>query len=104
VLLTAGTDRDGLVVRVRDQGEGIGEADRTRIFETFFRGQHSRTRRISGAGIGLSLVHQIVTAHGGRVTCESRVGQGSTFAIHLPVAEPAPEADSAAFEAARPRA
>jgi signal transduction histidine kinase len=104
VLLTAGTDRDGLVVRVRDQGEGISEADRTRIFETFFRGQHSRTRRISGAGIGLSLVHQIVTAHGGRVTCESRVGQGSTFAIHLPVAEPAPEAGSAAFEAARPRA
>ncbi len=86
VWLEAEGDANGLTIRVRDEGEGIGEDDRARIFETFHRGKGELTRRVKGAGLGLSLVRHIVSAHRGRVECESRVGEGTTFSIHLPAA------------------
>ena len=84
VWLEAESDASGLAIRVRDEGEGIDADDRARIFDTFVRGTDDLTRRVKGAGIGLSLVRHIVSAHGGRVECDSRVGQGTTFSIHLP--------------------
>lgn len=74
------------VVKVIDQGVGIAPADLARIFERFYRVDASRSRATGGAGLGLSIVRQLVAAHGGRVWAESEVDQGSTFAFTLPLA------------------
>lgn len=80
---------DGQVaIRVRDEGVGVNERDRRHIFEKFYRGQTDITQEVKGAGLGLSLVAQIVQAHGGAVNCESRLGEGTTFTIHLNAASP----------------
>ena len=70
---------------VRDRGIGIPSEEQRAVFQKFFRGAASREARIRGTGIGLAMVDHIVRAHGGRVSLESKFGQGSTFAIHLPV-------------------
>ena len=69
---------------VRDKGIGISESDCKHIFDRFYRADGEISKRVKGAGLGLSLVHYIVTAHGGMVECESQVGEGSTFSIRLP--------------------
>jgi signal transduction histidine kinase len=81
------------LVRVRDTGPGIPPDELPRIWDRLFRGDHSRTER--GLGLGLSLVKAIVEAHGGRVSVESQVGQGSTFTVFLPEAERAEPAGQA---------
>ena len=73
-------------ISVRDRGVGISEQDRGRIFDRFYRADGEISKRVKGAGLGLSLVKHIVTAHGGAVECESRLGEGSTFTIRLPAA------------------
>ena len=84
VWLSAEATADGVVIRVRDAGVGIAETDRARVFDAFQRGSAEVNRRVKGAGIGLSLVRYIVEAHGGRIGYESRIGEGTTFAVHLP--------------------
>jgi signal transduction histidine kinase len=73
-------------ISVRDRGVGISEQDRKRIFDRFYRAEGEISKRVKGAGLGLSLVKHIVTAHGGTVECESRLGEGSTFTIRIPAA------------------
>jgi signal transduction histidine kinase/tetratricopeptide (TPR) repeat protein len=73
-------------IAVRDRGVGISERDREHIFDRFYRVGGEISKRVKGAGLGLSLVRHIVLAHNGKVECESRVGEGSTFSIRLPVA------------------
>jgi signal transduction histidine kinase len=73
-------------IAIRDRGVGISERDRKHIFDRFYRADGEISKRIKGAGLGLSLVRHIVTAHGGKVEYESRVGEGSTFSIRIPVA------------------
>jgi signal transduction histidine kinase len=87
--------RDGLVgVSVTDRGIGISPADQRRIFEKFVRVETGLVHDVKGAGLGLSLVDQIMRAHGGRVEVSSVVGEGSTFTLLIPVAaEAAGEAD-----------
>lgn len=78
---------DGVVeVRVTDQGVGIPEADRERVFERFFRVDGARARATGGTGLGLSIVKHIVQNHGGEVRVWSQPGKGSTFTIRLPQA------------------
>jgi signal transduction histidine kinase len=72
-------------VEVRDEGVGIPPGETQRIFEKFYRIGRSETQGRRGSGVGLALVKHIVEAHGGRVTVESRVGQGSRFTLHLPL-------------------
>ena len=72
-----------LTIRVRDRGYGIAAEDRAHIFEKFYRGNGEISRQVKGAGVGLSLVRQIVEAHGGTVDFDSRVGEGSEFRIRL---------------------
>jgi len=72
---------------VADTGMGIPEDELPHTFERFFRGEKPRQMQISGTGLGLAIVKEIVELHGGRVTVESQVGEGTTFTIWLPLAD-----------------
>jgi two-component system, OmpR family, sensor histidine kinase KdpD len=76
--------RKDVIVRVVDQGPGLAEDELERIFEPFYR-VHGAT--LSGAGLGLAIARGFAEANGGRVWAESRPGQGTSFALALPVAE-----------------
>lgn len=73
-------------ITVTDQGVGISEADRDRIFERFFRVDQARARNTGGTGLGLSIVKHVVQIHGGDIRVWSQPGHGSTFTIRLPEA------------------
>jgi two-component system sensor histidine kinase SenX3 len=70
---------------VADQGIGIPERDRERIFERFYRVDPARSRATGGTGLGLAIVKHVTAAHGGNVTVWSKVGAGSTFTLRLPL-------------------
>ncbi|MCP1518533.1 signal transduction histidine kinase [Pseudomonas migulae] len=70
-------------VDVRDQGIGIGEENQKRIFQQFER--VSAKHAVAGLGLGLFISEQIVTAHGGTITVESRIGEGALFRVCLPL-------------------
>ncbi len=74
----------GVEVAVTDTGEGIQPEDLPRVFESFYRGEKSRSRATGGAGLGLAISRGIVRAHGGDITVESQPGRGSTFTFTLP--------------------
>lgn len=69
---------------VEDQGIGIAKEDLPLIFERFYRTDRSRNRKTGGAGIGLTIAKTIVQAHGGKITVESKEGEGSRFLVTLP--------------------
>jgi two-component system, OmpR family, sensor kinase len=72
------------VIEVEDAGPGLSADEAQRIFERFFRADPSRSRASGGAGLGLSIVSAVATAHGGTVTADSEAGKGATFRITLP--------------------
>lgn len=76
---------DEAVVEVADSGPGLDDEQRSRVFERFYRADPSRSRLKGGAGLGLSIVNAIVTAHGGTVRAVSLLGQGASFSVHLPL-------------------
>jgi signal transduction histidine kinase len=73
-----------LEVRVADRGPGIPENEQREIFKPFVRGTAAQEKQIRGSGLGLSLVKEIVEAHGGAVLVRSQPGQGATFTVRLP--------------------
>jgi two-component system phosphate regulon sensor histidine kinase PhoR len=76
---------------VQDEGLGIAEAERQKIFEKFFRGSSAGVARVRGSGIGLTITKQVAEMHGGEVRVESEVGRGSTFTLRIPIRkEPEP--------------
>ena len=77
-----------VVLEVKDRGIGISAADRSHIFDPYFRAQFSDTQTRRGAGLGLTLVRQIAESHDGKVEVESEPGQGSTFRLLFPRATP----------------
>jgi heavy metal sensor kinase len=79
---------------VRDTGIGIGAEDMPHIFERFYRADPARSRVAGGSGLGLAIVDWVVRAHGGSVSVESQVGQGSTFTVTLPLAASIPSSTS----------
>ncbi|MEO8607988.1 MAG: ATP-binding protein [Chloroflexota bacterium] len=81
------TGSDKLVVEVTDTGIGINPADMTNIFNRFYRAESARAAHNGGTGLGLAIVKKIVEMHNGSVEVISTVGEGSTFRIHLPLAE-----------------
>ncbi len=77
---------DLVEISVTDQGIGISEKDRERVFERFYRVDPARSRATGGTGLGLSIVKHVAASHGGAVTVWSAEGQGSTFTLRLPEA------------------
>lgn len=77
-------DGPDAVLTVRDAGMGIPAADLPHVFDRFYRATNSVSASISGFGIGLSLVKEVVELHGGTVTVQSSVGQGTTVRVALP--------------------
>lgn len=77
-------------VQVADRGPGIPEAEQAEIFKPFFRGAAAQAKQIRGSGLGLSLVREIVEAHGGTVTVHSESGGGTTFLVQLPACKARP--------------
>lgn len=73
-----------VLVEVADTGEGIDPADLPRIFESFYRGEKSRSRATGGAGLGLAIARGIVEAHGGRIWARSQRGAGARVSFTLP--------------------
>jgi two-component system phosphate regulon sensor histidine kinase PhoR len=86
VWLEAAPEVNEIAIRVRDQGVGIPQEHLPRLFERFYRVDKARSREHGGTGLGLAIVKHIALVHGGRVSVASRIGQGSTFTIHLPIA------------------
>lgn len=84
VTLGARNEPEGVLLWVSDEGIGVSPADMAGLFQKFYRVDNAETRTIGGTGLGLALVKEIVTAHGGRIWVESTVGSGSTFYVSLP--------------------
>jgi two-component system phosphate regulon sensor histidine kinase PhoR len=72
-------------IAVKDNGQGIEAAEHKRIFQKFYRVDDRLSREREGSGLGLAIVKHVMKAHRGRVDVESRVGDGSTFTLVLPV-------------------
>ena len=73
------------VLTVRDTGSGIPESELPRVFERFHRVEGASGRTHEGTGIGLALVDELVRLHGGTVAVDSRLGEGTTFTVRLPL-------------------
>lgn len=85
IVIRARLDGGMIEVSVKDEGIGIPADVIPRLFQKFSRADNADTRRIGGTGLGLALIREIVTAHGGRTWVESVPGLGSTFFFTLPV-------------------
>ncbi len=83
VVLRAGSEMGRLTLAVSDTGIGIKPEDQERIFQAFTQVDASYSRKYQGTGLGLTLVKKFVEMHGGRVTLESRYGEGSTFSFTI---------------------
>jgi signal transduction histidine kinase len=90
--VTAVSDEDGGVpiveIQVADRGPGIPQKEMTEIFKPFFRGDLAQSRQIRGSGLGLSVVREIVLAHGGGISVRSENGHGTIFIVRLPASGP----------------
>jgi signal transduction histidine kinase len=89
--VTAVLDEEGrqpeIEVQVADHGPGIPEGEMSDIFKPFFRGATAQATQVRGSGLGLSLVREIVEAHGGTISAQSENGTGAIFTVRLPVAK-----------------
>jgi two-component system sensor histidine kinase VicK len=84
VHVVANADQERIVIEVRDTGIGIGEEDIERVFERFYRAGDPRVSSITGSGLGLTLARDVIRLHGGDITLESVLNEGSTFTATLP--------------------
>jgi len=82
--LSVSQNNKELIIEVEDHGLGIPADEKKRVFDRFYRGQHIQ-KRVTGTGIGLALVHHIVTSQQGKITIEDVFPQGSIFRITFPV-------------------
>lgn len=87
--VTLGAQREpgGVALTVSDSGEGIAPGVLPRVFDRFYRADNARSQNGDESGLGLAIVKSIVTSHGGTVSVASELGNGTTFALHLPAAQ-----------------
>jgi len=82
--VAAYSNEEGSFVTVADNGPGLSQEDQEHIFERFYRVDTSRQRSTNdGSGLGLSIVDEVMTAHGGTVSVASEIGKGATFTLHF---------------------
>ena len=81
-------DAEGVLLTVADDGPGMPEKHRARVFDRFYRADPSRSRATGGSGLGLSIVDGLVAAHGGAVAVESTPGAGTAVHVRLPRRSP----------------
>jgi signal transduction histidine kinase len=79
------SDAENIIIEVKDKGIGIPQDEINKIFDKFYQGKSTLRHSVTGTGLGLTLVRHIVEAHGGRISVESKIGQGSTFALIFPI-------------------
>jgi signal transduction histidine kinase len=83
ISVTCSMEKDVVELRFRDNGKGMSESDQKRIFEIFERGSANNDKQFPGFGIGLHFVQRVVNAHGGKITVNSEVSQGTEFIIRF---------------------
>jgi signal transduction histidine kinase len=83
ITLFAEETDDQLIIKISDTGIGISEHDQKHIFEKFYRSEDDNARKKPGNGLGLALAKEIIELHGGKLTLQSTLGEGSTFTITL---------------------
>ena len=88
IAVTAGKAGDWVWLEVADNGIGVPEGDRDRIFERFYRVDKARSRESGGTGLGLSIAKEIVDQHGGEIKAVDKPGPGLTIRVELPVEGP----------------
>ncbi|MGH6967248.1 MAG: ATP-binding protein [Phenylobacterium sp.] len=86
VAFTVSRAGGAIVFRVDDTGVGIAPESLDRLYDSFFQADASNTRRFAGAGLGLTICHELMTLMGGEIVAESAPGEGSTFTVTLPLA------------------
>lgn len=84
VFVEVSRDDDRVRLAVRDDGPGISEGERPHLFERFFRSDAVRNSTTHGSGLGLAISEDIVHRHGGEISVDTRLGEGSTFTVWLP--------------------
>jgi signal transduction histidine kinase len=84
VRVSARAEGSTAILEVEDTGMGIAATERQHVFDRFYRIDKSRSRAQGGSGLGLAIVRKIVEEHGGTISIESNLGQGSTFRVSLP--------------------
>jgi signal transduction histidine kinase len=80
-----GARRPAIELRISDEGIGIPESERGRVFDPFYQVDSSSTREHGGTGLGLSIVKRLVDGHGGRISIEDNQPQGTVFVVRLPI-------------------
>ncbi len=90
ISVTGSRSDSSVVLQVSDGGPGLSPEEASHVFERFWRADKARTRVRGGSGLGMSIVAQIVAAHGGQVYFDSSVAQGSTVTVVLPAAPVSP--------------
>ena len=88
VTVTLEVEADNALLIVKDDGLGIDEADQERIFERFYRVDKARSQSLGGTGLGLAIVKHIVQSHKASLKLKSKLNQGSTFTVKIPLSKP----------------
>ncbi len=85
ILISSEETDNKIIIQVADQGMGISPDDLPNVFMKFFRSKNAKASPIKGSGLGLYLAKYFVELHDGKLSCESTMGQGSTFTVELPL-------------------
>jgi signal transduction histidine kinase len=85
IRVTTSREEDKVRISITDHGIGIASSEQRKIFEKFYRAEHSLVHETKGSGLGLALVRHIMDAHGGTVELASAAGKGSVFTLVLPI-------------------
>jgi signal transduction histidine kinase len=85
-------EKDAVTIRVEDSGSGIPDEAKPQIFDRFYRVDKARSRKAGGAGLGLSIVHDMVLRNRGTISVEDRPGGGTIFVLVMPTHQAEEEA------------